>query len=146
MDLIEPKEVTITTQAGVEKTYVFSKIPYLSVREIMAQYPSSAMPKIGDYSLNEAMAKKLLSYVAIMTENGPLRLTTAALIDNHIPDLVTGGRIELGMIEYQVGFFETGQASIFFEGLTRKALAFLTRILTQSQVQLSTQEKPASTS
>ena len=47
-DLIEPKDVDIITQSGEKKTFVFSKIPYWACREIVAQYPLSAMPKIGD--------------------------------------------------------------------------------------------------
>jgi len=128
-DLISPKEVEIETKDGEMKTYVFSQPPYFDAREITSQWTTSALPKIGDYKLNEEIARKLFSYVAIKDKNDNLiRLSTKQLIENHVPDLMTGGRIELGMIEYILGFSVLGQLSASLKLIIQTALADNTKI------------------
>lgn len=129
--MIEPKEIVITTQKGVEKTFILSKFPAVQGREIIAKYPLSAMPKLGDYAVNEETMLKLMAFVAVPRESGePLRLTTRGLIDNHVPDWETLARIEVAMMEYNVSFFGNGKGSTFLEAITKKAQAFLSQTLT----------------
>lgn len=132
--MIEPKEITIKTQKGEERTYTISKFPAVAGREIVAKYPISAMPKLGDYAVNEETMMKLMAYVAIKTDGGPLPLTTRALIDNHVPDWEVLARIEMNMMEYNCSFFGKGGASIF-EGFAKNVKSLATRILTDSSVQ-----------
>jgi len=123
-DLISPKEVELETRDGEKRTYIFSQPPYFDARQITSQWTSSALPKVGDYQLNEEMSKKIFSYVAVKLSNGDIqRLTTKQLIENHVPDLITGGRIELGMIEYILGFSVLGQVSAFLMRTFQTALA-----------------------
>ena len=130
-ELIKPKEVEIETMDGEKRTYIFSQPPYFAAREITSQWTTSAMPKVGDYQLNEAMSRKLFSYVAYVDKNGnQIRLTSTALIENHVPDLITGGRIELGMIEYILGFSVLGQVSAFLKRIVQTALAESSKIST----------------
>lgn len=123
-DLIAPKEVEIEDRNGEKRVYIFSQPPYFDAREITSQWAAGAIPKLGSYQLNEEMAKKLFSYVAAIDKEGrQVRLTTKALIENHVPDLITGGRIELGMIEYILGFSVLGQVSAFLTNAIQTALA-----------------------
>ena len=123
-DLIAPKEVEIEDRNGEKRVYIFSQPPYFDAREITSQWVSGAIPKVGDYRLNEEMAKKLFSYVAAIDKDGKqIRLTTKALVENHVPDLITGGRIELGMIEYILGFSVLGQVSAFLTSAIKTSLA-----------------------
>ena len=78
--MIEPLEVKITTQKGDEKTFIISKFPAIQGREIICKYPLSGMPKLGDYQVNEETMIKLMSFVAVPTDNGVLNLATKALI------------------------------------------------------------------
>ncbi len=148
MALLEPKEKTIKTQAGAEKVYVLSKFPAIAGREIIAKYPLSAMPKLGDYAVNEETMLKLMSFVAVPSPDGgaPLQLTTRALVDNHCPDWETLARVEVAMMEYNVSFFGNGQALSFFEAIARKAQALITPMLTDLSAQLSERTKPNSKS
>lgn len=133
--MLQPKEVPIKTQDGGERVYVLSKFPAIAGREIIAKYPLSAMPKLGDYAVNEETMLKLMSYVGVpgVGANGePLRLTTRALVDNHVPDFETLMRIEIAMMEYNVSFFGSGLALGSFEGLARKAISWIVRTLTDS--------------
>lgn len=137
--MIEPKEITIETQRGESRVYVLSKFPAVQGREIIAKYPLSAMPKLGDYAVNEETMLKLMAFVAVpRAEGGPLPLSTRALVDNHVPDWETLARIEMAMMEYNVSFFGNGKGSTFLEAITLKAQAFLSKTL----MDLSGQSSP----
>lgn len=140
--MLEAQEITIKTQAGTEKRYVISKFPAIAGREIVAKYPLSGMPKLGDYQVNEETMLKLMSYVAVPGENATnLQLTTRALVDNHVPDWETLAKLELAMMEYNCSFFANGRVSGFFEGIAQKLPSLITKILTDSLQQLSAKSK-----
>lgn len=140
--LIDPKEVQITTQSGGVKTFVLSKFPAIQGREIIAKYPLSAMPKLGDYAVNEETMLKLMTFVGVPRENmEPMQLSTRALVDNHCGDWETLARVEFAMMEYNVSFFGNGKGSTFLEAITRKAQAFLSQTLTGLSEQLSQKAK-----
>lgn len=146
-ELIQPKEVELETQAGEKRVYLVSKFPAVQGREIVAKYPLSAMPKLGDYAVNEETMLKLMAFVAVpRAEGAPLQLTTRALVDNHVPDWETLARIEWAMMEYNVSFFGNGKGLTFLEAITQKAQAYLSRTLTDLSAQLSQVAKQRSKS
>lgn len=135
--MIEPKELTLDG-----KTYLLSKFPAIQGREIVAKYPLSAMPKLGDYEVNEATMLKLMSFVAVVGADGnAIRLQTRALVDNHVPNWEVLAKLEMAMLEYNCSFFGNGGASTFFEGITRKAQQLITQMLTASSAQSSARVK-----
>ncbi len=145
--MIEPKEIEVTTQKGETRKYIIAKFPAVQGREIVAKYPLSAMPKLGDYEVNEETMLKLIGFVGVPQATGePLMLSTRALVDNHIPDWETLARIEIAMMEYNVSFFGNGQASIFFERIARKLQTLTSEMLTGLSAQLSKAGKPPSSS
>lgn len=139
MELLQPKEITVPTMDGEERTFIISKFPATYGREILTQYPISAVPRIGDYATNEALMLKIMGYVGVMTPKAEtlLRLTTRALVDNHVPDWETLARIELAIIDYNTSFFRNGRASTFCAALGAKALPKITGILTDLLENLS---------
>lgn len=146
MELLEPKDVPVTTQKGDVRTYVLSKFPATDGREIAAKYPLSNMPKIGDYGVSEETMLKLMAFVAVRQDSGQLlRLTTKALVNNHVPDWETLVRIEGGMLEYNTSFFSNGKASTFLAGIGQAARSWITSTLTDLLEQSSRQAKPRST-
>ena len=131
--MLHPKTVEIECADGSTKAFVLHKLAALIGREIVTQYPVTAMPKVGDYASNEAIMLKLLAYVAVVTDNGtPLLLNTRALVDNHVPDFEALMRLEAAMLEYNVSFFGNGKASTFFALIEAKAKAWLSETLTGS--------------
>lgn len=145
-NLLEPKDITIQTQSGAEKTFVLSKFPALAGREIVAKYPLSAMPKIGDYEVNEQTMLKLMNHVGVKTDNGNvIRLSTTELYNNHVPDWETSAKIEWAMMEYNCSFFANGRSSSFFEAIAQKVPVLITKILTDLSAQSSRKEKQPST-
>lgn len=146
-ELIQPKEVEIETQAGEKRVYIVSKFPAVQGREIIAKYPLSAMPKLGDYAVNEETMLKLMAFVAVPRDEGaPLQLSTRGLVDNHVPDWETLARVEWAMMEYNVSFFGNGKGLTFFEAIAAKAQAYLSRTLTDLSAQLSQAAKQRSKS
>lgn len=141
--LLKPKEVPLTDQDGVSRVYIVSRLPATVGREIITQYPLSAMPKVGDYAVNESMMLKLMSYVAVVQADGKeLVLSTRALVDNHTGDWETLAKLEMAMMEHNVSFFRDGRALTFFEAIARKAQPWITRTLTEFSAQLSPKGKP----
>lgn len=140
--LLEAKEYVIVLPSGEEKTYILSKFPAIAGREIIAKYPLSAMPKLGDYSVSEETMLKLMSYVAVpMPEGDPFRLTIRAAVDNHVPDWETLAKIEMAMMEYNCSFFRDGRISDTLEKFVQKVLRLISQTLTASSDQSSQMTK-----
>ena len=132
MSLLYPKEVEI---GG--KRFVLSKFPAIAGREIVTQYPLTAIPKVGEYKANEAVMLKLMGYVGVPNGDRPIMLTTRELIDNHVGDWEILAQLEIAMLEYNCSFFGDGRASTFFDVIARKVTVFLSQTLTASQAQSS---------
>ena len=142
--MIKPKPITIVDMDGGERSYTIHRIPAIAAREIVAQYPVNALPKVGEYATNEAMMLKILSYVTVDLNGNEQPLNTRALIDNHVPDFETLLKIEWAMMDYNTSFFASGKSSSFFEGIAQKAQALITRTLTDLLAQSSPTDKPPS--
>lgn len=143
LELREPKEITIPDQNGNDRAYTISKFPAIAGREIVTQYPLTALPKVGEYSTNEALMLKLLGYVAVKTSKGTSeRLRTRELIDNHVPDYETLMRLEGEMMAYNCSFFLNGRASTFLGALAQKVPPLITKILMALSEQSPPAEKP----
>lgn len=135
MELLQPKEISIPDGDGNERIFILSKFDAVAGREIVFQYPMTALPKVGDYKLNEELMFKLMSYVAVPSENGtPLRLTTRALVNNHCPDWESLYAVEKEMMKYNCSFFRNGRISNFFDDVAQIFKAKITEILTRSSV------------
>lgn len=146
-DLLSPKGITLTTQDGVEKSYFLSKFPAVAGREIVAKYPLSNMPKLGDYAVSEETMLKLMGFVAVETAAGTsIPLTTRALVDNHVPDWEVLARLEWAMLEYNCSFFSKGLNSDFLKNFGAKAPQWISQMLTALSAQSSEAAKPPSES
>lgn len=140
-NLIQPKEISFTYKAGdeeIEKKYFISKFPAIAGREIIAKYPLSNLPKLGDYPVSEEAMFKLMSHVtAVTADGGQVALTTQALIDNHIPDWEILVKLEAAMLEYNCSFFANGKALLSLEMLKKQAGKLISKTLMEWSGQLS---------
>lgn len=138
IDLIKPEARDIAVGDGTEtKRFILSNFPAIAGREIVTQYPLSAMPKLGDYRVNEELMLKVMSYVAVEIEGKPVRLDSRALVDNHVPDFECLMRIEAAMMEKNCSFFRNGKVSTLFGVIEQKAKALFAQTLTGSSPQSS---------
>lgn len=138
--MMHPKPILIGN-----KKFILSKFPATDGREIVTQYVSSGLPKIGDYKRNEELLFKLMAFVAIELPSGPLLLTTKELINNHIENWEDLAKLELEMMDYNCAFFRDGRASSFFEGIAQNVQAWILKTLMASSPQSSPMEKQPST-
>jgi hypothetical protein len=132
VDLLNPKRVDITTRDGAHKPFVLSHFPAIQGREILTQYPLTAIPRVAEYAANEGVMLKMMSYVGVeMPDGTTLALTTQALVNNHVPDAECLMRLEAAMLEYNCSFFGSGKISTFFETTAAKARTLIAQTLTE---------------
>ncbi|KJF78292.1 phage-like protein [Morganella morganii] len=127
--LIKPKEVQIKDVDGIEKTFVISRLPAVTGREILAKYPLSNTPKIGDYEVSKEAMLKMMAYVCAVSDGEEIPLKTQTLIDNHVPDGESLIRLELEMLKYNTSFFGTGGNSGFLPFLISKVGSSLPSVI-----------------
>ncbi len=127
MELLQPKEIEING-----KTYRISKFPATVGREIIAKYPVSNMPKIGDYQVSEEIMVKLMSFVEVIAGDRSIRLMTRELINNHVPDWEALAQLEWEMLQYNCSFLTNGKSLSFLEKLAHLAEQKISEMLTAS--------------
>lgn len=109
LSTLSPTSVTING-----KEYTLTKFPATVGREIILQYPTSALPKVGEYKTNHALMLRIMSYVGVTIGDGEtLMLSTEALVNNHVPDGEALIKLEWAMIQHNYSFFKDGRASDF---------------------------------
>lgn len=142
--MIDPIDKEFLLDDGSKKTFVLSKFPAIAGREIVTQYPLTGAPKIGEYKTNEALMLKLMGYVGVRHENGVIMLTTAELVNNHVPDFETLLKIEWAMMEYNCSFFRNGSVLRSLDSLKVKFRTSISKTLTELLGQLSVKGSPPS--
>lgn len=135
--MLEPKELEGTP-------FVLSKFPATVGREIIMQYPTSALPKVGDYSTNEALMLKIMSYVGVDTGGAePVMLKTRALVDNHVKSTEDLLRLEWAMLNHNFAFFSNGSLSGLLDRVGSQAVALIQKTLTDLSPVLSAKAEKA---
>lgn len=139
--MIEPKEIEVRG-----KKYIISKLPATVGREVLFKYPTSNIPKIGDYAVSQEIMLKLMSYVSVVMPDGSeLPLSTQTLVDNHVPSAEALILLEREMFMYNYDFFQNGNASAFLNALEKRAMEKGSEILTTLLARLSQAAKQPST-
>lgn len=127
---MDSKEITIDVPSGKSGTYTLHKMPYMSARKVAAFYPTSNLPKVGDYNNSEEGARILFAHISVTMPGGDqLRLSTSDLINNHIPDPVIGIKLEAAALAYNFDFFGKGGLSEFLLALAKDRLPSLIKTL-----------------
>ena len=125
-ELIKPIEMPIKNRDGVEKVFILSRLPAIAGREVLAKYPVTNIPKLGEYKASEEAMRLMMNHVAVPRDEGqPLRLSTAALIDNHVEDGEQLLRIEWEMLRYNTSFFGAAGKSGFLEHMVKTYLPLI---------------------
>ncbi len=144
--LIKPEPFDLLDKDNKAKTFILSNFDAISGREIITQYPLTGMPKLGDYASNEKLMRRLMCFVAVVTNDGrELRLTTEALVLNHVDDTEMLMAIEMKMMEKNFSFFRDGRFLLSLDGIVQMFGKKILEILTQSSESLSQQEKQPTT-
>ena len=142
--LIKPKEITVIDSDRQQHTFIISRFPATIGREILAKYPLSNAPKIGDYEVSKEAMLKMMAYVAVEKEGQEIYLKTSTLIDNHVPDGEALIRLELEMLKYNTSFFGNGGSQNFLQYLLGKLSGSLPSIIKTLMASLPSSSQPAS--
>lgn len=114
MELIKPKDIEVVGLDGDIYRFTISRFPYRAGRKIALIYPISNLPKLANFEASEEAMLLMMKHVEVIKENDHrIRLTTGALIDNHITDPVAGLKLEAKMLAYNFDFFGKGGLSKF---------------------------------
>lgn len=141
MELIKPLEIKIKDIDGVEQTFIISRLNAMLGREVIAKYPLSSMPKIGDYETNKDTMLKLISHTQkVLSDGTKITLNSEALINNHITDGETLMKLEYEMLKYNISFLANGSIQKLAQKIKEILPNIATRILSQS-LQSSFQKK-----
>lgn len=143
MNLIQPKLVTIEYE-GENLEFNISKFPATVGREIIAKYPISNIPKVGDYKVSEETMLKLMCYVERVYPDRTQELSNKALVDNHVPSWEVLAKLELLMIDYNCSFFRNGKGLDFLKKLQALAEPKIIEMLMVLSGKLSQAEKQRS--
>lgn len=142
--LLNPIEFPLTNPDGTTAVYILSDFTATEGRRIECQYPTSVL-KIDNYELNEALMLRLMRHVAIVLDGRQLRLSTQALIDNHVANAENLLKIEKAMMEKNFSFFRDGRIFSLFDNLVQLFTKSLLKTLTQSLGLSSPKDTPPST-
>ncbi len=153
----EPKRITIggnknedTGEVVGGKEYIIHKWSALAGRELITQFPTSALPVIGNYKLNEKYCLELMKYVqAVVKDSGQehlIRLDDFAKVDSHIENFKCLMELEKECIFYNCGFFPQGGILNSLIGLIKKHLPQISKTLMGLLPQLSQIKKQPSES
>lgn len=147
MALLKPKEVTVKDVDGIDHTYTISRFPCIAGREIVTQWPISAMPKVGDYAVNEAIVLKMMAYVGVKPKKGEMiLLENQTLVENHVPDYECLMRLEAELMGYNTTFFGKEKLLAFSAGLGENLKGWIISILTALSERSLQTTKPRSKS
>lgn len=129
-ELIKPKNITVKDADGTEHEFVISRLPAIAGREVLAKYPMTNMPKTGDYGQSKDAMLLMMKYVGKEMENGEvLRLSSEALVNNHIPDGEALIRLEIETLRYNSSFFGNAGSQNFLDSLLEKLAAGLPKVI-----------------
>jgi hypothetical protein len=130
--MLEPKQLEDGPVSRSGAPFVLSKFPATIGREILMQYPTSALPKVGDYATNEAIMLKIMRHVGVMIEgrDTPLMLTTRELVDNHVKTTEDLMRLEWAMMNYNYDFFGNGKLSGILDLVAKQVVNLMQKTLT----------------
>lgn len=123
------------------KSYVAEKFKPTEGRRIVAGYPISAMPKVGNYEDNEAVMLRLMSHVSVITAAGPLRLETIELINNHVVSWENLVEIEYQVLKFNCPFLSADTMKPFIEVVKDAAANYVTETLSKVIQNLNTIQK-----
>ena len=125
------------------KVFILHKFTTRAGREIMTQYPISAVPKLGEYTKNEELTLKMMNFVCVKSDPNDIQLVTWDLIDNHVPSWETQIKIEGAMIEYNFSFFQQGGISTLLDGFTEMLPQWIIKMSTLlSEQSLQAEKQP----
>lgn len=137
--LINPVKVTIKDLDNIEHDYFIGRFPAVEGLEIIAKVPSNVVSLSKQLPHLRQLVLQMAKFVCIelpKDEGGThqIRLSTSALVDNHVPDGQTLLHLCFEIMRHNTSFFGDGDRSVL-DILSQKLadlLPKITQMLTES--------------
>jgi hypothetical protein len=127
MEMIKPKEVAIVDLDGEERKYIISRFPAVDGQRIITEWIGALPSRDGSKSTDAG--KEIMKYVAVERGGSELRLSTDALINNHVPDSVSLIKLQALVMDYNTNFSKAVGNSDFFDSLTARLGDILDKLI-----------------
>ena len=136
-DVIETsKVVEIENQDGSIAEFTIRKFPPIAGRRIVAGYPITALPKIGDYKANEAIMLEAMTYVSVKIDGVWQALVTESLVNNHVKDWLSLVKLEYKLLEFNCSFIaDPSSMGGIGDAFKAKIVEFLTEAFLRAAAQ-----------
>ena len=145
MQLLQPKEITLTDMDDNPHTYIVGKWPFGSVGHELCVLIGEHLAKRTYIKDSETLLKMFRHIAAVNSDGEQIILKTTALMDNHIPDIKTGFALQDAAIEHNMGFSVAGKLREFQQAWQRNIEQFSTVTSAVSRVVSSLQKSAPTT-
>lgn len=124
---------------GVERTFTIYRFPATEGRQLCTQYPMEFLPIVGNYTANESIHQRIMTYASVKIDgvdsNGNAApflqpLDSTDLIDEHCGDWEVSQRLVTEILAYNTSFLSDGKGSTFLHLLSEMAKELITQMLT----------------
>lgn len=138
MDLIKPKEIELKDLDGDTHKFIISRFDCLDGYELITNFPKTAFNKGESFSDHREVIVKIFSYVeAFKPDGNTIRLTSEALIRNHVSDWELLLKVLKEVGTYNSSFLGNVNGSSIIDQIKTKLPTLAQKILMDSLKQLS---------
>lgn len=139
----KPKNITITSQDGVEQDFVIHKFLATDGMEIFSEIPVSVALalKEGDMKRFHQAVYRVVAYAGVDNGGDFISLRTKALVDSHVDDWEVFSLLVKEVVEYNASFLQRGKISAFFSDIKKNLKALASSMSMDSRAQSSHQGK-----
>lgn len=139
MDLIKPKEIELKDLDGDTHKFIISRFNALDGYELISNFPKTMFNKGGEsFKDHKEVLIKIFSHVEAFKQDGnTIRLTSEALINNHIPDYELLMKILKEVGTYNSSFLGNVSGLSIIDQIKTKLPTLAQKILMDSLKQLS---------
>lgn len=138
MDLIKPKEIELKDLDGNTHKFIISRFNALDGYELISNFPKTMFNKGESFKDHKEVLIKIFSHVEAFKQDGnTIRLTSEALINNHIPDYELLMKILKEVGTYNSSFLGNVNGLSIIDQIKTKLPTLAQKILMDSLKQLS---------
>ena len=130
LGLLKPKQIEINGQE-----FVIGKFNAYDGEEIIGKLLIKAIDQLKDFTGFQEVCNKMLSYAAVRTEKGYLRIINKSVGEGHIQDWETKLELQGQLTEYNCSFLPEGTVSNFLKTFRQESHTLIIETLARSSVQ-----------
>lgn len=129
-NLIKPLEITAKDIDGNEHKYTISRLPAtVAINTVGKLSGGIRFKNPSDAQAAQEVGDILMAHVAVEINGELIRLSTGALVDNHVPDGEALGSLVVEMVRHNTSFFGIAGSRDFLPQLLAKLEIFAPKVM-----------------